>query len=88
MSVHLLAGAAWATGVYHTLAEHLGCYPGVVILGAYLDDVALDGVLYDNRQGCLYLRANKRHIAFGALCLGAINTSCPWIWTVFVLWSH
>jgi hypothetical protein len=57
-------------------------------LGAYFDDVALDGVLYDNHQGWLYLGANKRQIAFGALCLGASNTSCPWILTVFVLWSH
>jgi hypothetical protein len=56
-------------------------------LGAYLDDVALDGVLYDNCQGCLYLGADKRQIDFGALCLEASNTSCPWILTVFVLWS-
>jgi hypothetical protein len=61
---------------------------GVVILGAYLDDVALDGVLYDNRQGCLYLGANKRQIAFGVLFIGASNNSCPWIKTVFVLWSR
>jgi hypothetical protein len=47
-------------------------------LGVYLDDVALDGVLYDNRQGCLNLGANKRQIAFGPLCLGASNTLCPY----------
>jgi hypothetical protein len=57
-------------------------------LDAYLDDVALDGVFYDNRQGCLYLGANKRQIDFGALCLGASNTSCPWILTVFVFCSR
>jgi hypothetical protein len=52
-------------------------------VGAYLCDVALGDVWYDNPQYCLYLGTNIHQIVFGGLCLLANGISCPWLLTDF-----
>jgi hypothetical protein len=48
--------------VSHTLAEPEGCLPDVILIPAYLCDVALNDVLWDNHQDFHALGANKRQI--------------------------
>jgi hypothetical protein len=47
-------------------------------------DVALNGVLCDNRRDFHVLGANKRQIVFGGLCRSANGISYPWILIVSI----
>jgi hypothetical protein len=54
--------------VYHTLTEPEEYLLHVILSGAYICDVALNDVLFDNRQDFHVLGANKRQIVFCGLC--------------------
>jgi hypothetical protein len=58
--------------------------PDVILIRAYLCDVALNDVLCDNHQDFHVLVANRRQIVFGGLCPLANGIACPLILIFFV----
>jgi hypothetical protein len=72
----------------HTLAEPEDYLPDVILIRAFLCDVALNDVLCDNRQYFHVLGVNKRQIVFGRLCLLVNGIACPLLLIFFFLWFH
>jgi hypothetical protein len=70
--------------VYHTLAEPEDYLIDVVLIRAYLCDVALNDALCDNLRDFHVLGANKRRIIFGVLCRSANGIACQLLLIVFV----
>jgi hypothetical protein len=55
--------------VWHILTENAGYWPDVILIRAYLCDIALNDVLCDNLPDFHVLGANTHHIVFGGLYL-------------------
>jgi hypothetical protein len=68
-------GVAGVGVVKNTLAEPEDYLLDVILSGAYLCDVALNGALCDNPRDFHVLGANKRQIVFGGLCWSANGIS-------------
>ena len=75
VSVGVCTCISGSTGFKHTLAGNLGYYPDVGFMGAYLCDIALNGVWYGNHPDYLYLGANKQRTVFGGICMLANGIS-------------
>jgi hypothetical protein len=72
-----LRGVAGVGVVYHTLAEPEDFLLHVILIGAYLCDVALNDALYDNLRDLHVLVANKRRTVIGGLCRLTNGIACP-----------
>jgi hypothetical protein len=77
-------GVAGVGVVYHTLAEPEDYLLHVILIRAYICDVALNDALCDNRQYFHVLGANKRQIVFGGLCRSVNGIACPLLLIVSV----
>jgi hypothetical protein len=64
-----------------TLAEPEDYWLHVILIGAYLCDVALNDALCDNLRDFHVLVANRRQICFGGLCWSANGIACPLLLT-------
>jgi hypothetical protein len=78
-------GGAGVGVVYHTRAEPEDYLIHVILSGAYLCDVVLNGALCDNLKDFHVLVANKRRIFFGGLCLSANGIAYPLLLSVYLL---
>jgi hypothetical protein len=77
-------GDAGVGVVYHTLAEPEDYLIHVILSGAYLFDVAMNGALCDNLRDFHVLCANKRRMVFGGLCWSANGIAFPLLLSVSV----
>jgi hypothetical protein len=71
--------------VYHTLAEPEDYLLHVILSGAYLCDVALNGALCDNLRDVHVLGANERRVVFGGLSMSANGIAYRLLLSVSVL---
>jgi hypothetical protein len=78
-------GDAGVGVVCHTLAEPEDYWLHVILSGAYLCDVALNGAFCDNLRDFHVLGANKRWIVFGGLCWSANGIAYPLLLIISVL---